>query len=71
MLSAETLQSYKLMTPAARLRLSLDLSADATKALLSGPPNVVDRRFELLRIQNDQRNYAMLEGIARTRISKP
>lgn len=70
MLSPETLQTYRLMTPAARLRISLDLTAEATIALLSGPPNVVDRRLELLRTQNDQRGQAMLEGIARTRKSK-
>lgn len=34
--------------------------------LLKGTPEQVDRRFELLRRQNDERNRRMLEGIART-----
>ena len=34
--------------------------------LLKGTPEQVDRRFELLRRQNDERNRRMLEAIART-----
>jgi hypothetical protein len=53
----------------ARLRLKLDLEmiSETTLQLLEGPPEVVRRRFELLRLQNDERNRRMLEGIARTR----
>jgi hypothetical protein len=40
---------------------------EATPYLLQGTPEQVDRRFELLRRQNDERNRRMLEGIARTR----
>jgi hypothetical protein len=38
-----------------------------TPYLLRGTPEQVDRRFELLRRQNDERNLRMLTGIARTR----
>jgi hypothetical protein len=38
-------------------------------SLFDGPPEVVKRRFELIRRQNDERNRRMLEGIARTRKS--
>jgi hypothetical protein len=33
--------------------------------LLMGPPEVVDRRFELLRRENDERNRRLLEAFAR------
>jgi hypothetical protein len=37
-----------------------------TPFLLHGRPDVVDRRFELLRRQNDERNRRMLQVIARS-----
>jgi hypothetical protein len=38
-----------------------------TPYLLSGTPEQIDRRFELFRRQNDQRNRRMLTAIARTK----
>ena len=67
MLSRETLELYRRMTPGERLRLTLEMTHEATKQLLQGSPEVVDRRFELLRRQNDERNRRMCEGMARTR----
>ena len=67
MLSEETLERYRCMTPAERLKLTLQMIRDATPFLLQGTPEQVDRRFELLRRQNDERNRRMLTGIARTR----
>jgi hypothetical protein len=55
------------MTISERLALTLKMIEESLPALLEGPPDVVDRRFELLRRQNDERNRRMLEGIARTR----
>ena len=69
MLSQETLEEYRRMTPGQRLELSLQLMREAIPFLLAGPPEVVDRRFELIRRQNDERNRRMLEAIARTRKS--
>ncbi len=67
MLSPETLETYRQMTPGERLRLTLELTNESMKALLSGSEEQVDRRLELLRLQNEQRNLAMLTGIARTK----
>jgi len=67
MLSRETLESYRQMTPGERLKITLQMIDEAVPQLLEGDPEVVDRRFELLRRQNDERNRRMLEAIARTR----
>ncbi len=69
MLSRESLEEYRRMTPSQRLRITLGMIHDATPYLLTGTPEQVTRRFELLRLQNDLRNQRMLEGIARTRNS--
>lgn len=68
MLSRETLERYRRMTTAERLKLAMKMTDEATPYLLRGTPEQVARRFELLRRQNDERNRRMLEGIARTRI---
>ena len=67
MLSDETLQQYREMTNGERLKLALQMTDDSLPYLLAGLPDVVDRRFELLNKQNDERNRRMLEAIARTR----
>jgi hypothetical protein len=67
MMSPETAQHYRRMTPSERLQLTLEMIREATPFLLQGTPEQVDRRFELLRLQNEQRNRSMLEGIARTK----
>jgi hypothetical protein len=67
MMSRETAERYRRMTPAERLRLTLEMTEEAVPYLLRGTPEQVARRFELLRRQNDDRNRRMLEGIARTR----
>jgi hypothetical protein len=55
------------MTPGERLKLACEMSDQAAIDLLQGSPDVVARRFELLRRQNDDRNRRMLEGIARSK----
>jgi hypothetical protein len=67
MLSRQSLEEYRRMTNAERLRLTLQMIDDETAYLLRGTPEEVERRFELLRRQNDERNRRMLEAIARTR----
>ena len=67
MLSEESLDRYRAMTLSERLDLVLQMIRDEVPLLLSGPPDVVDRRFDLLRRENDLRNQAMLEGIARSK----
>lgn len=67
MMSRETGEMYRNMTNAERFRITLQMIREATPYLLQGTPEQVDRRFELLRLQNDERNRRMLEGIARTK----
>ena len=67
MLSQETLEQYRHMTLAEKLRLTLQMTREATPFLLVGTPEQVARKFELLRKENDLRNKNMLAGIARTR----
>jgi hypothetical protein len=67
MMSKETAEKIRQMTTAERLKLTLEMMRQATPYLLQGTPEEVDRRFELLRRENDERNRRMLEGIARTR----
>jgi hypothetical protein len=67
MLSRETLEEYRRMTPGQRLALTLKLTQESEPYLLYGDPEQVDRKFELLRRENDERNRRMLEAIARTK----
>ncbi len=53
MLSPETLEQYRRMTGEQRLELALEMIRDNLPALLEGPPDLVDRRFELLRRDYD------------------
>ena len=67
MLSRETLEEYRRMTVGERLALTLKLTEESEPYLLYGTPEQVDRKFELLRRENDERNRGMLEAIARTK----
>ena len=67
MLHPETLEAYRRMTPSERLKLTLEMTRENLRRLVAGPPEIVARRFEVLRQQNDERNLNMLTGIARTR----
>jgi|SoiMetStandDraft_5_1073268.scaffolds.fasta_scaffold3824116_1 hypothetical protein len=65
MLSRETLEQYRRMTPGQRLGLALRMTTEQTPYLFAGPPEVVARRFELLRRRNDERNQRMCDALAR------
>jgi len=67
MLSPETVEACRRMTPSERLRLTLQMIDEATPYLLAGPPEVVRRRFERLRQEKDDRNGLMLTALARLR----
>lgn len=67
MLSRETLEAYRKMTPSERLALTLQAMREATPWLLSGPPEVVDRRFELIRRQHDEGNQRIRERLEEVR----
>jgi hypothetical protein len=55
------------MTNAERLKLTLEMNREATAFLFKGTPEQVDRKFELIRRENDERNRNMLTALARTR----
>lgn len=67
MLSPETLEMYRKMTPSERLKLTLEMIRENTPFLLRGTPEEVSRRFEKIRRDNDERNLRMLTGIALSR----
>lgn len=67
MLSQETLDTYRRMTPGERLAIALEMTQANLPALLEGTLSVVARRFELLRRENDLRNEAIRRAISRTR----
>lgn len=70
MLHRAALERYRRMTTAERLMLAMEMTDEATPYLLRGTPEQVDRRFELLRRQNDDRNRRILEGIAHMRVPR-
>ncbi|GEM_PF-768751 len=65
MMSRETIEAYRRMTPGQRLALTLEAIRESQKYLLIGSEDMVNRRFERIRKENDARNRAMLEGLAR------
>ena len=69
MFSQDSLDQYRRMNLSERLSLVLELIRMEIPHLLSGAPEVVDRRFELLRRENDLRNQRMLDGLARNKNS--
>jgi hypothetical protein len=69
MLSRETLERYRQMTPGERLALTLAMTEESEPYLLYGTPDQVSRKFELLSRENDERNRRMLTAIARTKRS--
>lgn len=66
MFSAEALEAYRRMTPGRRLEIALEMMRPNMERMFAGTPEMVDRRFELLRNQNDDRNRRMLSAFART-----
>jgi hypothetical protein len=67
MLSRETLERYRQMTPGERLALTLEMTEESEPYLLYGTQEQVSRKFELLQRENDERNRRMLTAIARTK----
>jgi hypothetical protein len=65
MLSPETIDFYRNMPLGEKLKLVLQMSQEAEKYLLMGTPAGVDRKFELIRRENDLRNENILKALAR------
>ena len=66
MLSPETLEQYRRMTPSERLAQTILSMEGIDRALLSGTEQQVNRKFQLLRRENDLRNTNMLTAIAKS-----
>ena len=66
MLSPERMEEYRRMSLEEKLALVCRMIRENSPYLLKGPPDVVARRFELLRRENDQRNERILRAIARS-----
>ena len=64
MISREALAAYRRMTPGERLALTLRAMRESLPYLLQGPEDVVRRRFELIRRENDARNRQLLTRLA-------
>ena len=67
MLSRETLEAYRRMTASQRLALTMRMIRENTPYLLHGQADIVARRFERIRQENDARNRNMLAAMARTK----
>ena len=67
MLHSETLEAYRRMTPSERLQLTVEMTRENARNMFHGTPEQVERRVEIVRTQNDDRNKRMLTAIARTR----
>lgn len=65
MLSQETLDEYRRMTPGERLELTFELIRENTPYLLAGSPDVVRRRFELLERENTLRDQNIMVALNR------
>ena len=64
MLGQETLEDYRRMLPSERLSLALRTTREALPYLLHGPAEIIDRKFELIRRENESRNRSMRERLA-------
>jgi len=64
-LSQETLEEYRRMTPGQRLELTFELIRENTPYLLMGDPELVRRRFELLETENNLRDENIIAALAK------
>ena len=64
MLSPEAIEAYRRMTPNARLALTLRAMRESWPYLFCGSEDVVRRRFDRIRHENDERNANMLARLA-------
>jgi hypothetical protein len=64
MLSDRQLAAYREMTPGQRLAVTFEMLDWSFPQLLRGPKEVVDRRFELLNRQNEERTRRILDALA-------
>lgn len=65
MLSQERIDILRNMTISQRLELLMQMIREFTPDLFVGETEIVDRRFELLNLQNDDRTRRICEGLAK------
>jgi hypothetical protein len=70
MLSDEQFAAYRKMTPGQRLAVTFEMLDWSLPQLLHGPADVVDRRFELLNRQNEERTRRILDALAQAERQK-
>lgn len=63
MLSKETIEWYRQMTPSERLRLTLIAIRQNQKYLYRGTPEEVAKRFEVISRKKRESNDALLKGL--------
>lgn len=63
MLSKETIEMYRRMTPGERLRLAFEMTDENQKYLAIGTHEIVERKFALIRKRNDEHNTALLKAL--------
>jgi hypothetical protein len=66
MLSPETLEHYRRMTPSERLALTLSMMQESKAYLLLGTVAQVERKFLRINEENDERNTSMLTQLSRS-----
>ena len=69
MLSQKTLDQNRRLTVGERLELTFEMMRDNTPYLLQGSEEIVARRFELIKRENDLRNERILATLSRLRKS--
>ncbi|RLS55745.1 MAG: hypothetical protein DWH94_09170 [Planctomycetota bacterium] len=69
MLSQETLDQNRRLTVGEGLDLTFEMMRDNTPYLLQGSEEIVARRFELIKRENDLRNERILATLSRLRKS--
>ena len=67
MLSAEQLEIYRRMTPAERWKITFEMIDENVPYLLRGSDELIDRRFAVIKRENDLRNAALLAAFAKMR----
>ena len=67
MLHPETLQRYRQMSLDEKMTLTIQLMRENGRRFWSAPPEVIEKRLEIIRKQNDDRNRRLLEAFARSR----
>ncbi len=67
MLHPETLDVYRRMTPSEKMAVAVRMMQENAERFFSVPDELIQRRLEILRKQNDDRNQRMLTAMSRTR----